>query len=101
MIILFIRIKVQSVHGGEMVVYLQQKSAVVSSAAAQEETDGRPLPPGWRSYTSPEGQRYYVNSCSKGEVSHLNTKSNTNNTSWVHTGTDAVFHCQRSTSVVL
>ncbi|KAG7234230.1 hypothetical protein INR49_005488 [Caranx melampygus] len=41
------------------------KSAVVSSAAAQEETDGRPLPPGWKSYTSPEGQRYYVNSCSK------------------------------------
>uniref|UniRef100_A0A671X1D4 Growth arrest specific 7 n=1 Tax=Sparus aurata TaxID=8175 RepID=A0A671X1D4_SPAAU len=32
---------------------------------SHEETDGRPLPPGWRSYTSPEGQRYYVNSCSK------------------------------------
>ncbi|KAM9745397.1 growth arrest-specific protein 7a isoform 2-T2 [Menidia menidia] len=24
-----------------------------------------PLPPGWRSYTSPEGQRYYANSSSK------------------------------------
>ena len=44
-----------------------QKSAAVSAAAPEEETDGRPLPPGWRSYTSPEGQRYYVNSCSKGE----------------------------------
>ncbi|KAK1878150.1 Growth arrest-specific protein 7, partial [Dissostichus eleginoides] len=41
------------------------KPAVVSSAAPREETDLRPLPPGWRSYTSPEGLRYYVNSCSK------------------------------------
>ncbi|KAK5913572.1 hypothetical protein CgunFtcFv8_008092 [Champsocephalus gunnari] len=41
------------------------KPAVVSSAAPREETDVRPLPPGWRSYTSPEGLRYYVNSCSK------------------------------------
>uniref|UniRef100_A0AAQ5ZNG4 Growth arrest-specific 7a n=1 Tax=Amphiprion ocellaris TaxID=80972 RepID=A0AAQ5ZNG4_AMPOC len=29
------------------------------------ETDGRPLPPGWKSYTSPEGLRYYVNCSSK------------------------------------
>ncbi|XP_059203680.1 growth arrest-specific protein 7a isoform X2 [Centropristis striata] len=41
------------------------KSAAGSSAALREEPDGRPLPPGWRSYTSPEGRRYYVNSCSK------------------------------------
>ncbi|XP_037649164.1 growth arrest-specific protein 7-like [Sebastes umbrosus] len=41
------------------------KPAVVNSAAAREETDSCPLPPGWRSYTSPEGLRYYVNSCSK------------------------------------
>ncbi|KAJ4932468.1 hypothetical protein JOQ06_010889 [Pogonophryne albipinna] len=48
-----------------MSVCFQQKPAVVSSAAPREETDLRPLPPGWRSYTSPEGLRYYVNSCSK------------------------------------
>uniref|UniRef100_A0A3Q3K6Y3 WW domain-containing protein n=1 Tax=Monopterus albus TaxID=43700 RepID=A0A3Q3K6Y3_MONAL len=30
-----------------------------------EEADSRPLPPGWTSYLSPEGLRYYVNSCSK------------------------------------
>uniref|UniRef100_A0A4W6E968 Growth arrest specific 7 n=1 Tax=Lates calcarifer TaxID=8187 RepID=A0A4W6E968_LATCA len=41
------------------------KSVVASSAAPREETDSRPLPQGWRSYMSPEGQRYYVNSCSK------------------------------------
>ncbi|XP_069381268.1 growth arrest-specific protein 7-like [Paralichthys olivaceus] len=41
------------------------KSAVVSSTAPGEETGSQPLPPGWRSYMSPEGQRYYVNSCSK------------------------------------
>uniref|UniRef100_A0A3B4VM28 Growth arrest specific 7 n=1 Tax=Seriola dumerili TaxID=41447 RepID=A0A3B4VM28_SERDU len=37
----------------------------MSSITAREETDSHPLPPGWRSYTSPEGLRYYVNSCSK------------------------------------
>ncbi|KAM7371458.1 hypothetical protein PAMP_008697 [Pampus punctatissimus] len=42
-----------------------KKPAAVSSAAPREETDSQPLPPGWRSYTSPEGQRYYVNSSSK------------------------------------
>uniref|UniRef100_A0A665TN81 Growth arrest-specific protein 7-like n=1 Tax=Echeneis naucrates TaxID=173247 RepID=A0A665TN81_ECHNA len=31
----------------------------------RQESDARPLPPGWRSYVSPEGLRYYVNSCSK------------------------------------
>ncbi|CAB1418976.1 unnamed protein product [Pleuronectes platessa] len=41
------------------------KSSVVSSTAPGEETGSRRLPTGWRSYTSPEGQRYYVNSCSK------------------------------------
>uniref|UniRef100_A0AAQ5ZU52 Growth arrest-specific 7a n=1 Tax=Amphiprion ocellaris TaxID=80972 RepID=A0AAQ5ZU52_AMPOC len=41
------------------------KPAVVSCAATSEETDGRPLPPGWKSYTSPEGLRYYVNCSSK------------------------------------
>lgn len=41
----------------------------MSSAAPREETDRRPLPPGWRSYTSPEGLRYYVNSSSKGKTS--------------------------------
>ncbi|XP_042248514.1 growth arrest-specific protein 7-like [Thunnus maccoyii] len=39
--------------------------AAVSSATPREETDSRPLPPGWRSYMSPEGQKYYVNSSSK------------------------------------
>ncbi|CAK6968882.1 growth arrest-specific protein 7a isoform X2 [Scomber scombrus] len=37
----------------------------MSSAAPREETDSLPLPPGWRSYTSQQGQRYYVNSSSK------------------------------------
>ncbi|TNN28886.1 hypothetical protein EYF80_060965 [Liparis tanakae] len=46
---------------------IDKKPAAVSSAVPTEETDGRPLPPGWRSYTSPEGVRYYVNGCSKGE----------------------------------
>ncbi|XP_034750609.1 growth arrest-specific protein 7a isoform X1 [Etheostoma cragini] len=41
------------------------KPAAVSSVAFRQETDSRPLPPGWKSYTSPEGLRYYVNSCSK------------------------------------
>ncbi|XP_030591718.1 growth arrest-specific protein 7a isoform X1 [Archocentrus centrarchus] len=41
------------------------KSAVESSAAPGEETDRQPLPPGWKSYMSPEGLRYYVNSSSK------------------------------------
>uniref|UniRef100_A0AAX7TPA6 Growth arrest-specific 7a n=1 Tax=Astatotilapia calliptera TaxID=8154 RepID=A0AAX7TPA6_ASTCA len=36
-----------------------------SSAAPTEETDSRPLPPGWSSYITPEGLRYYVNSSSK------------------------------------
>ncbi|XP_062422019.1 growth arrest-specific protein 7-like isoform X1 [Pungitius pungitius] len=41
------------------------KPAAARSAAPEEDSDRRPLPPGWRSYTSPEGLRYYVNSCSK------------------------------------
>uniref|UniRef100_A0A8C9XVQ1 Growth arrest specific 7 n=1 Tax=Sander lucioperca TaxID=283035 RepID=A0A8C9XVQ1_SANLU len=44
---------------------LRPSLSAVSSAALRQETDSRPLPPGWRSYTSPEGLRYYVNSCSK------------------------------------
>ncbi|XP_027141273.1 growth arrest-specific protein 7a isoform X2 [Larimichthys crocea] len=50
---------------GEIHVCLQQKPAAASSAAPEEATDSRPLPPGWRSYTSPEGMKYYVNSSSK------------------------------------
>nr|XP_040046955.1 growth arrest-specific protein 7-like [Gasterosteus aculeatus aculeatus] len=41
------------------------KPVAVCSAAPEEDSDRRPLPPGWSSYTSPEGLRYYVNSCSK------------------------------------
>eukprot|EP00064_Thunnus_orientalis_P011965 superscaffoldBa00001783_g11998 len=48
--------------------------AAVSSAAPREETDSRPLPPGWRSYMSPEGQKYYVNSSSKANGSHSRIK---------------------------
>uniref|UniRef100_A0A668RM88 Growth arrest specific 7 n=1 Tax=Oreochromis aureus TaxID=47969 RepID=A0A668RM88_OREAU len=44
---------------------LSQKPAAESSAAPTEETDRRPLPPGWSSYITPEGLRYYVNSSSK------------------------------------
>uniref|UniRef100_A0A669D321 Growth arrest-specific 7a n=1 Tax=Oreochromis niloticus TaxID=8128 RepID=A0A669D321_ORENI len=40
-------------------------SPAESSAAPTEETDRRPLPPGWSSYITPEGLRYYVNSSSK------------------------------------
>ncbi|XP_077940293.1 growth arrest-specific protein 7a isoform X4 [Gasterosteus aculeatus] len=41
------------------------KPVAVCAAAPEEDSDRRPLPPGWSSYTSPEGLRYYVNSCSK------------------------------------
>ncbi|KAI4821693.1 hypothetical protein KUCAC02_007287 [Chaenocephalus aceratus] len=51
------------------------KPAVGSSAAPREETDLRPLPPGWRSYTSPEGLRYYVNSCSKANGCHSSLRT--------------------------
>lgn len=49
-------------------VVLIQKPEAMSSAAPSVETDRPPLPPGWRSYMSPEGLKYYVNSSSKGKL---------------------------------
>ncbi|KAI3359094.1 hypothetical protein L3Q82_002634 [Scortum barcoo] len=49
--------------------------AAVSSAAPTVETDCRALPLGWRSYTSPEGLKYYVNSSSKANGCHGSTKT--------------------------